>query len=126
MYYRKKPPKFRLWTFPVLVDGPLGVVSAAELIGIILFIIYVIWAVYAYTVVNFEILPSYGDLTLKEKRYNILFGLVLFFVYIGFKQKPYALILLLPIFPPCFQNFETLGKHEPILHKIESAAVFPH
>ncbi|GMY04948.1 ferric reduction oxidase 7, chloroplastic-like isoform X1 [Fagus crenata] len=78
----KKPPKFRLWTFPVLVDGPLGVVSAAELIGIILFIIYVIWAVYAYTVVNFEILPSYGDLTLKEKRVFMLqmsaycFGLI--------------------------------------------------
>ncbi|KAJ7942492.1 Ferric reduction oxidase [Quillaja saponaria] len=42
-------PSFRLWTFPVLVDGPFGVVSATELIGIILFLAYVIWAVYAYT-----------------------------------------------------------------------------
>ncbi|KAF3970840.1 hypothetical protein CMV_005498 [Castanea mollissima] len=79
----KKTPRFRLWTFPVLVDGPLGVVSAAELIGIILFIVFVIWAVYSYTVVNFEILPSYGDdLTLEEKRVFMLqmsaysFGLI--------------------------------------------------
>lgn len=54
------------------MDGPFGVVSAAELIGLILFVVFVLWAVYAYTVVNFEILPSYGDLTLKEKRYAIL------------------------------------------------------
>ena len=87
IYFRKKTPRFRLWTFPVLVDGPLGVVSAAELIGIILFIVFVIWAVYSYTVVNFEILPSYGDdLTLEEKRYDILFGfLFLFLFFIGFK-----------------------------------------
>lgn len=45
-----KCPTFRLWTFPALVDGPLGVVSAAELIGIVLFTVYVVWAVYAYTV----------------------------------------------------------------------------
>jgi ferric-chelate reductase len=75
---RNRTPRFRLWTFPVLVDGPLGVVSAAELIGIILFVVFVLWAVYSYTVVNFELLPSYGDLTLKEKRYAILLGLVLF------------------------------------------------
>ncbi|KAE8007847.1 hypothetical protein FH972_004410 [Carpinus fangiana] len=78
----KRTPRFRLWTFPVLVDGPLGVVSAAELIGIILFVVFVLWAVYSYTVVNFEMLPSYGDLTLKEKRVFMLqmsaysFGLI--------------------------------------------------
>ncbi|KAG2704312.1 hypothetical protein I3760_05G000100 [Carya illinoinensis] len=78
----KRPPRFRLWTFPVLVDGPFGVVSAAELIGIVLFVMFVLWAVYAYTVVNFEILPSYGDLTLQEKRLFMLqmlaytFGLI--------------------------------------------------
>ncbi|CAM8904071.1 unnamed protein product [Rhodiola kirilowii] len=30
----KKRPSYRLWTFPVFVDGPFGVVSATELIGI--------------------------------------------------------------------------------------------
>ena len=45
VYFRKKTLRFRLWSFPVLVDGPLGVVSAAELIGIILFIVFVIWDV---------------------------------------------------------------------------------
>ncbi|XP_041013294.1 ferric reduction oxidase 7, chloroplastic-like isoform X1 [Juglans microcarpa x Juglans regia] len=78
----KRPPRYRLWTFPVLVDGPFGVVSAAELIGIVLFVMFVLWAVYAYTVENFEILPSYGDLTLEEKRLFMLqmsaytFGLI--------------------------------------------------
>ncbi|CDP11668.1 unnamed protein product [Coffea canephora] len=30
-----KIPRFSLWTFPVLVDGPFGVVSAAEMIGLL-------------------------------------------------------------------------------------------
>ncbi|KAM5574160.1 ferric reduction oxidase 7, chloroplastic-like [Rosa sericea] len=69
IYYRKKkPPRFNLWTFPVLVDGQLGVVSAAELIGIILFVVFVLWDLYAYTVVNFELLATYGDLSLGETR----------------------------------------------------------
>ncbi|CAL5401911.1 unnamed protein product [Camellia sinensis] len=64
----KKIPRFRLKTFPVLVDGPFGVVSAAELIGILLFVVFVIWAVYAYTVVNIIMLPSYGEETAEEQR----------------------------------------------------------
>ena len=41
--FRKKKseyPQLRSWTFPVLVDGPFGVVSAAELVVIILTVIY--------------------------------------------------------------------------------------
>ncbi|KAF3440642.1 hypothetical protein FNV43_RR18926 [Rhamnella rubrinervis] len=58
-------PRFRLWTFPVLVEGPFGVVSAAELIGILLFAVFVIWAVYTYTM---QILNSISDqLPLKLK-----------------------------------------------------------
>ncbi|GLT66384.1 hypothetical protein SLA2020_387510 [Shorea laevis] len=37
-------PRWRLWTFPVVVGGPLGVVSAAEVIGIMMFIAYLIWS----------------------------------------------------------------------------------
>lgn len=70
--HRPKVPRFRLWTFPVFVDGPLGVVSAAELIGILLFIVFVLWAVTAYTITNFAMLPSYGDLTVEEKRVFML------------------------------------------------------
>ncbi|KAI4298874.1 hypothetical protein L6164_032387 [Bauhinia variegata] len=44
-----KNPRLRLWTFPVLVNGPFGVVSATEFIGIVLFSVYILWAVYAYT-----------------------------------------------------------------------------
>ncbi|KAM3762841.1 hypothetical protein ACB098_01G375900 [Castanea mollissima] len=71
----KKAPRFRLWTFPVLVDGPLGVVSAAELIGIILFIVFVIWSAYVYTVVIIGTLP--GDSTPKDKSFFIVENLAL-------------------------------------------------
>ncbi|GLT75699.1 hypothetical protein SLA2020_474020 [Shorea laevis] len=70
--HEHKAPRFRLWTFPVLVDGPFGVVSAAELIGILLFVVFVLWAVSAYAVTNFEMLPTYGDLTLNQKRVQML------------------------------------------------------
>ncbi|KAF8018767.1 hypothetical protein BT93_H3617 [Corymbia citriodora subsp. variegata] len=69
---QKKSPGLRLRTFPVLVDGVFGVVSAAEFIGIAMFVAFVLWAVYWYTVVNFEMLPSYGDLTPLEKRVQML------------------------------------------------------
>ncbi|XP_062095674.1 ferric reduction oxidase 6-like [Humulus lupulus] len=51
-------PSFRLWTFPVIVDGPFGVVSAAEFIGILLFGVYVIWAVYSYILKAFNSIPD--------------------------------------------------------------------
>lgn len=48
------------------MDGPFGVVSAAEVIGILLFIVYVLWAVVSYTA---RLLGSLsGDLTFKMKR----------------------------------------------------------
>ncbi|PKI50259.1 hypothetical protein CRG98_029332, partial [Punica granatum] len=54
-----KYPRLRLWTFPVLVDGPFGVVTAAEFIGICLVILYVLWAVYAYTLQNLSLLSKF-------------------------------------------------------------------
>ena len=64
-----KCPCFRLWTVPVIVDGPFGVVSASELIGIVLFSVYIVWAVYAYTLKNLNILSKL-QLTFEEERYN--------------------------------------------------------
>ncbi|KAL2477672.1 Ferric reduction oxidase 7 [Forsythia ovata] len=61
-------PHFRLWTFPILVDGPFGVVSAAELIGIILFTSYIIWAVSVESMKNWNIVSSlYHHLPSKER-----------------------------------------------------------
>ncbi|KAF5809949.1 putative ferric-chelate reductase (NADH) [Helianthus annuus] len=54
---KKKSASFRLWTFPVIIDGPFGVVTAAELIGIMLFAVYIIWAVTVYTIKNISLLP---------------------------------------------------------------------
>ncbi|KAL0335344.1 UNVERIFIED_CONTAM: Ferric reduction oxidase 7, chloroplastic [Sesamum radiatum] len=65
-----KFPRFRLWTFPVLVDGPFGVVSAAEMIGIVLFTAYVVWAFAAYTVKNSE-LVSWFQLPSRERRSSV-------------------------------------------------------
>lgn len=44
--------RFRLSTFPAIVSGPFGVVSAAELIGILIFAAYIVWASYGYTIQN--------------------------------------------------------------------------
>ena len=74
VYFRKKTPRFRLWTFPVLVDGPLGVVSADELIGIILFIVFVIWDVYVYTAVILGTLTDDMDPLRSVVRYFVGLG----------------------------------------------------
>ncbi|KAK6945682.1 Ferric reductase transmembrane component-like domain, partial [Dillenia turbinata] len=68
-HVRKKAiePSFgRLWTFPVLVDGPFGVVSAAEFIGIVLFVAFVIWAVTVYTIQNFNLISQFQLPTLLQ------------------------------------------------------------
>ncbi|XP_026663849.2 ferric reduction oxidase 7, chloroplastic-like [Phoenix dactylifera] len=68
-HFEKKNSKFsrfRLWTFPVLVDGPFGVVSAAEFIGILLFSVYVLWSITAYTI-QADSLISKFPLPSKEK-----------------------------------------------------------
>ncbi|XP_010028466.2 ferric reduction oxidase 7, chloroplastic isoform X1 [Eucalyptus grandis] len=51
-------PRIRLRTFPILVGGPFGVVSAAEFIGICLFAVFTIWALYAYTMQNLNVLSE--------------------------------------------------------------------
>ncbi|KAM7264915.1 hypothetical protein ACFE04_002598 [Oxalis oulophora] len=78
---KNKYPSFRLWTFPVLVDGPFGVVSAAEVIGIFLFVAFIIWAVYASTMRNFSTVQK-NPLPAEEKKFLMLeltglqFGLI--------------------------------------------------
>lgn len=70
-----KRPSFRLWTFPVLVDGPFGVVSATEFIGIVLFSAYVIWAVYAYTMRALEFVSDHFDFKSKSMLMLEILGL---------------------------------------------------
>ncbi|RLM66192.1 ferric reduction oxidase 7, chloroplastic-like [Panicum miliaceum] len=50
---------FRLWTFPVLVDGPFGVVSAVEFIGIVLFIVYVVYSVTYYALESVSLVSKF-------------------------------------------------------------------
>ncbi|XP_061354208.1 ferric reduction oxidase 6-like isoform X2 [Gastrolobium bilobum] len=61
-----KYPRFRLWTFPVLVNGPFGVVSATEFIGIVLFSAYVIWAFCAYAVQAFGFMSGQSSFRTKS------------------------------------------------------------
>ncbi|CAI0438448.1 unnamed protein product [Linum tenue] len=56
---KKKYPRAQLWTFPLIVGGPLGVVSAAELIGVVLFVGYILWALYFYTLRNLALLSTF-------------------------------------------------------------------
>lgn len=51
---------FRLWTFPVLVDGPFGVISAVEFIGIVLFIVYVAYSMTYYVVESVSLVSKAG------------------------------------------------------------------
>ncbi|XP_073014051.1 ferric reduction oxidase 7, chloroplastic [Typha latifolia] len=72
--FKKKNLKswwFRLWTFPVLVDGPFGVVSAAEFFGILLFVIYVIWTITAYTLETSSLISKFS-LPSMQKWYLML------------------------------------------------------
>lgn len=65
------------------MDGPFGVVSAAELIGILLFSMFTIWAVCAYTLANFNILSKF-QLTFMEERYIIYAALTTYESFLGF------------------------------------------
>ncbi|CAI9293694.1 unnamed protein product [Lactuca saligna] len=61
-FEEKKKPKhatLRLWTFPVIVDGPFGVVTAAELIVILLVVVYIICALSVYAIQNYNLIPYY-------------------------------------------------------------------
>ncbi|KAM7481923.1 hypothetical protein LguiB_006506 [Lonicera macranthoides] len=83
--HEKNAPKnarFRLWTFPVIADGPFGVVSAAELIGIVLFSVYIVWAVVVYTIRNLGLLHLF-QVTSKEKSLLLLELTGLRFGFIG-------------------------------------------
>ncbi|KAK1360395.1 Ferric reduction oxidase 6 [Heracleum sosnowskyi] len=72
-FHEKKTQKkacFRLWTFPVIVDGPFGVVSAAEFIGILLFSVYIIWTLSFYIVQN--VAAASSQPTFEEKCIYVL------------------------------------------------------
>ncbi|XP_076951073.1 ferric reduction oxidase 7, chloroplastic-like [Bidens hawaiensis] len=76
-FQEKKKPSFRLWTFPVIVDGPFGVVTAAELIAILTVVVYLIWAVSVYAVQNYNLIPYYetqGKRNVMLKHTGLRFG----------------------------------------------------
>ncbi|KAK0589546.1 hypothetical protein LWI29_015680 [Acer saccharum] len=55
---RRKCPSYHLSTFPLVVDGPLGVVSAAECVGILIFVSYFLWSVGLYAVAGEAVLAG--------------------------------------------------------------------
>lgn len=91
-----KFPRFRLWTFPVLTDGPFGVVSATELIGILLFSAYVIWNIIAYIVQEVSTISVYS-LPSMRKRYSFKMGCSFTFSYVH-KELPFIYSYV------CFKN----------------------
>ncbi|KAL7592249.1 hypothetical protein Lser_V15G33432 [Lactuca serriola] len=79
-FEEKKKPKhatLRLWTFPVIVDGPFGVVTAAELIVILLVVVYIICALSVYAIQNYNLIPYYesqGKSHVMLKHTGLRFG----------------------------------------------------
>ncbi|KAF6154214.1 hypothetical protein GIB67_043104 [Kingdonia uniflora] len=69
----RKLPRFRLWTFPVLVDGMFGVVSAAEFIGIVLFTAYVLFALYVYTTQDLSYMSKFKLPSREKSGLNLIF-----------------------------------------------------
>ncbi|CAK9322007.1 unnamed protein product [Citrullus colocynthis] len=67
----KEKPRWRLWTLPVVVEGPLEVVTAAELVGIMVVLGYVFWAVYSYTL-RMLATGFLKDLTFKQISAEVL------------------------------------------------------
>eukprot|EP00268_Persea_americana_P039428 TRINITY_DN39008_c0_g1_i1.p1 TRINITY_DN39008_c0_g1~~TRINITY_DN39008_c0_g1_i1.p1 ORF type:complete len:740 (+),score=82.26 TRINITY_DN39008_c0_g1_i1:300-2519(+) len=84
--------RFRLSTFPALVSGPFGVVSAAELIGILIFAAFIVWACYGYTIQNRR-----NTLTLpvssRERRH-------LFIEYAGYRLGTVGMFVIGFLFVP--------------------------
>ncbi|XP_071731267.1 ferric reduction oxidase 7, chloroplastic-like isoform X2 [Rutidosis leptorrhynchoides] len=81
-FQQKKKPKnasIQLWTFPVIVDGPLGVVTAAELIVILIVVVYIIYSISVYAIQNYNLIPYYesqGKRNAMLKRTGLRFGSV--------------------------------------------------
>ncbi|XP_074294390.1 ferric reduction oxidase 7, chloroplastic-like [Silene latifolia] len=76
-----KRPSFRLWTFPVLVDGPFGVVTAAECLGILILAVFIFWASAKYTVSNWDLtsrleLPSFRKTCFMLEETGAKLGLI--------------------------------------------------
>ncbi|XP_037493291.1 ferric reduction oxidase 7, chloroplastic [Jatropha curcas] len=67
-------PRYKLWTFPVVVGGPLGVVCGGEAIGILVFIVYIIWAVYAHTVRNLKVAED-SQFTQQQQKISLVLEL---------------------------------------------------
>ncbi|ERM99798.1 hypothetical protein AMTR_s00099p00157080 [Amborella trichopoda] len=85
-------PSFHLWTFPVIVDGPFGVVSAAEFVGIVLVIAYVLWSLSAYIIRDSHTISELSVST-EEKSYLML-------EFVGLRLGSIGLFLLAFLFLP--------------------------
>ncbi|KAJ0038800.1 hypothetical protein Pint_23555 [Pistacia integerrima] len=90
----KKAPSYRLCTFPLLVDGPLGVVSAAEFIGILLFAVYVVWCIYIYAIQNLSSVKDESPFTTTTQKICYILDIW------GFSLAQIGIILLAFLFIP--------------------------
>uniref|UniRef100_A0ACD5US26 Uncharacterized protein n=2 Tax=Avena sativa TaxID=4498 RepID=A0ACD5US26_AVESA len=80
---------FRLWTFPVLIDGPFGVVSAVEFIGILVFILYLVFSMIYYMVDSVTFVSTFHVPVIKSSELILVvmglrFGIVGLFCMIFF------------------------------------------
>lgn len=66
----------------MLIRGPFGVVSATEFVGIVLFLLYVFWATYAYSVQALGMISESDLSSFREKRYNSLVPSFIFCIWV--------------------------------------------
>lgn len=68
------------------MNGPFGVVSAAEFLGIMVFSVFFLWAIYAYTLRNLDLLERFHVLPKNRRFLNSFFSLSHLCVFLSFQS----------------------------------------
>ncbi|CAD5179643.1 unnamed protein product [Musa acuminata subsp. malaccensis] len=90
---RKRRPLMPAFTNPLIVSSPVGVLSAAELLGVALFIVFLAWTYYSNVSSDFKKMTPYKSLKLNRWQLKMMhMG-----VRIGSLSEACLLLLFLPI-----------------------------
>lgn len=76
------------------MDGPFGVVSAAEFLGIMVFSVFFLWAIYAYTMRDLDLLDLFHVLP-KDRRFLKFILFVSLYIYFCFSFQLWRVFSML-------------------------------
>lgn len=74
------------------MNGPFGVVSAAEFLGIMVFSVFFLWAIYAYTLRNLDLLERFHVLPKNRRFLNSFFSLSHLCVFLSFQSLVFSCV----------------------------------